>query len=73
MTGLSFQNTYGKQSRSFTTIFVYDADNLLETLNASGSEVASYPQTQKIDDTPAELRSSTTDYYKWTAEGPSHQ
>lgn len=51
-----------KQSAGFTTIFVYDADNLLETLNASGSEVASSPQAQKIDDTPAELRSSTTDY-----------
>ena len=31
-----------KISPSFTSIFVYDADNLLETLNASGSEVASY-------------------------------
>ncbi len=52
-----------KQSPSFTSIFVYDIDNLLETLNASGSEVASYTQTQKIDETLAELRSSTTDYY----------
>ena len=53
-----------KQSPSFTTIFVYGTDNLLETLNASGREVASCAQTQKIDDTPAELRPSTTDYYE---------
>jgi YD repeat-containing protein len=51
-----------KQSAGFTTIFVYDADNLLETLNASGSEIASSPETQKINDTSAEPRSSTTDY-----------
>jgi len=53
-----------KQSPSFTSIFIYDGDNLLETLNASGSEVASYTQTQKIDEKLAELRGSTTDYYE---------
>ena len=58
-----------KQSPSFTSIFVYDGDNLLETLNASGSEVASYTQTQKIDETLAEMRSSTTDYYESDALG----
>jgi RHS repeat-associated protein len=53
-----------KQSPSFTGIFVYDGDNLLETLNATGSELASYTQTQKTDETLAELRGSTTDYYE---------
>ena len=53
-----------KQSPSFTSIFVYDGPNLIETLNASGTEVASYTQTQEIDETLAELRSSTTDYYE---------
>ena len=53
-----------KQSPSFTSIFVYDGDNLLETLNATGSELASYTQTQKTDETLAELRGSTTDYYE---------
>jgi len=59
-----FSRRIEKISPSFTSIFVYDSDNLLETLNASGSEVASYTQTQKIDETLAELRSSTTDYYQ---------
>jgi len=59
-----FDRRIQKQSPNFTSIFVYDGDSLLETLNASGSEVASYTQTQKIDETLAELRSSTTDYYE---------
>ena len=52
-----------KISPNFTSIFVYDGPNLIETLNGSGNEVASYAQTQKIDEALAELRSSTTDYY----------
>jgi len=53
-----------KISPNFTSIFVYDADNLIETLNASGTEMASYTQTPTIDETLAELRSGTTDYYQ---------
>ena len=58
-----------KQSPSFTSVFVYDGDNLLETLNASGSELAGYTQTQNIDEPLAELRGSTTDYYEADALG----
>jgi YD repeat-containing protein len=50
-----------KISPSFTSVFVYDGSNLIETLNASGAEVASYTQTRTIDETLAELRSGTTD------------
>jgi YD repeat-containing protein len=42
---------------------------MIETVNASGAEVASYTQTRTIDETLAELRSSTTDYYEADALG----
>jgi YD repeat-containing protein len=53
-----------KQSPSFTSVFVYDRANLIETLNASGAEVASCARTQQVDETLGELRSGTTDYYE---------
>ena len=58
-----------KQSPNATSIFVYDGANLLETVNGSGSEVASYTQTRTIDETLAELRGSATDYYEADALG----
>ena len=36
-----------------TTIIAYDGDNLVETTNASDSEVASCTQTRDIDELPA--------------------
>ena len=53
-----------KQSPNFTSIFVYDGVNLIESTNASGTEVASYTQTRKIDETLAEVGGGTTDYYQ---------
>jgi RHS repeat-associated protein len=53
-----------KVSPTFTSIFAYDGDNLVETTNSSGSVVARYTQTQHIDEPLAELRSSTTSYYE---------
>ncbi|MFY9909065.1 MAG: RHS repeat-associated core domain-containing protein [Candidatus Sulfotelmatobacter sp.] len=53
-----------KISPTTTSIFVYDGPNLIETVNASGSEVASYTQAKNIDEPLAELRGSTTDYYE---------
>jgi RHS repeat-associated protein len=58
-----------KSSPTFSGSFVYDGSNLIETLNGSGNEVASYTQTQKIDETLAELRGSATDYYETDALG----
>jgi RHS repeat-associated protein len=53
-----------KQSPNATSIFVYDGVRLVETINASGSEVASYTEGPLIDEPLAELRGSTTDYYE---------
>jgi RHS repeat-associated protein len=53
-----------KQSPTATSIFVYDGPNLIETTNGSGGEVASYTQTRTTDETLAELRGSTSDYYE---------
>lgn len=53
-----------KVSPSATSIFVYNGDNLIETLNASGSAVARYAQGQNIDEPLAMERGSTTNYYE---------
>jgi RHS repeat-associated protein len=53
-----------KSSSSATSVYAYDGDNLIEETNASGSVVARYAQTQKIDEPLAMLRSSTTSYYE---------
>jgi RHS repeat-associated protein len=52
-----------KQSPNFTGTFVYDGPTLIETVNASGIEVASYTQGLNIDEPLAMLRGTTTDYY----------
>jgi YD repeat-containing protein len=56
-----------KQSPNATSIFVYDGSNLIETRNASGSEVASYAQGPGIDQPVAEFRSGTNSYYEQDA------
>jgi YD repeat-containing protein len=53
-----------KQSPSFTTAFLYDGVNLVETANGSGSEVASYTQGPGVDQPVAELRSGTAGFYE---------
>src|ERR1700678_2766971 len=53
-----------KSSPSFTGVFLYDGVHLIETVNASGSEVASYTHTRKIDETLAELRQGTASFYE---------
>ncbi len=53
-----------KFSPSFTGIFVYDRDNLIETVNSSGTLLASYTQGQNIDEPLAELRSGGTSFYE---------
>jgi RHS repeat-associated protein len=56
-----------KQSPSFTSVFLYDGSNLIETTNGSGSEVAGYTQGPGIDLPVAELRSGTSSYYEQDA------
>ncbi len=53
-----------KSSSSGTSIFAYDGDNLVETVNASGSVVARYAQGLNIDEPLAELRGTTADFYE---------
>jgi len=52
-----------KSSSSGTSVYAYDADNLIEETNASGAVVARYSQTQNIDEPLAMLRNSATSYY----------
>jgi RHS repeat-associated protein len=53
-----------KSSTSGTSIYAYDADNLIEETNGTGGVVARYTQTQNVDELLAMLRSSTTSYYE---------
>ncbi len=52
-----------------TSIFVYDADNLIETVNSSGGVVARFTQTQVVDEPLAESRSGATSYYEQDGVG----
>lgn len=53
-----------KISPTTTSIFAYDGDNLVETTNGSGSEVAGYAQGLGLDEPLGMLRGSTTSYYQ---------
>jgi RHS repeat-associated protein len=53
-----------KISPTTTSIFVYDADNLIETVNSSGGVVARYAQGQNIDEPLAESSAGATSYYE---------
>ncbi len=61
-------NPFGRRiekiSPNATGIFVYDGDNLVETVNATGSTVARYTQGPNIDEPLAMQRGTTTDYYE---------
>ena len=52
-----------KTTSSTTSIYAYDANNLVEETNATGAVVARYAVTQNIDEPLAMLRSATTSYY----------
>jgi RHS repeat-associated protein len=53
-----------KQSPNATNIFLYDSDNLVQTVNSTGGLVAHYAQTMNIDEPLAMQRGTTTDYYE---------
>jgi YD repeat-containing protein len=53
-----------KISSSTTSIFAYDNNNLVETVNAGGGVVARYAQGLNFDEPLAMLRGATTDYYR---------
>jgi RHS repeat-associated protein len=52
-----------KSSSVGTSVYAYDADNLIEETNASGAAVARYEPTQNIDEPLAMFRSGATSYY----------
>jgi RHS repeat-associated protein len=58
-----------KSSSSSTTIYVYDGDNAVETVNATGGVVARYTEGQNIDEPLAMLLSGTASYYESDALG----
>lgn len=53
-----------KISPTTTSMFAYDGDNLVETMNASGSTVARYTLGRNTDELLAMQRGSTTNYYE---------
>ena len=53
-----------KQSPTTTSIFIYDGNNLVETVNSSGGEVARYAQGSTIDQPLAMELGTTIDYYE---------
>jgi RHS repeat-associated protein len=53
-----------KISPTTTSIFAYDGDNLVETVNSSGSLIARYTLGRYTDEPLAMQRGSRTDYYE---------
>jgi RHS repeat-associated protein len=61
-TGRRIQKTF--TTGSTTTNYLYDEANDIEEVNASGSILARYTQTQSPDEPLAESRSGTTSFYE---------
>jgi RHS repeat-associated protein len=53
-----------KGSPTWTGIFAYDGDNLIETMTSSGSVVADYADSPAIDEPLAQVRGGTTSFYE---------
>ena len=53
---------YKSLSSGGISVFAYVGDNLIEEMNASGTVVARYTQTQNTGEPLATLRSSTMSY-----------
>jgi RHS repeat-associated protein len=53
-----------KSSSSGTSVYAYDADNLVKEANAAGAAVVRYAQGLNIDEPLAILRSGATSYYE---------
>jgi RHS repeat-associated protein len=58
-----FRRRIYKQSPNATSIFVYDGDDLIQTVNTSATTVARYAQGPNLDEPLAMERGTTTDYY----------
>lgn len=53
-----------KISPNATSVFLYDGDNLVETMNGSGGELASYTDGPNLDEPLAMDRGAAIDYYE---------
>ena len=62
--GRRIQKAFTTGSTTTTTNYLYDGDNDIEELNASGTTLARYSQTQKVDEPLAESTSGATSYYE---------
>ena len=62
--GRRIQKAFTQNGTTTTTNYVYDGDNSVEEVNATGSVVARYADTLNIDEPLAESRSGTTSYYQ---------
>ncbi|MGB0037071.1 MAG: RHS repeat-associated core domain-containing protein [Candidatus Acidiferrales bacterium] len=62
--GRRIQKSFTQGSTTTTTNYLYDGDNDIEEVNASGSILARYAQTLNIDEPLAESQSSTTSFYE---------
>jgi len=60
----SFGRRICERSPDSTSIFAYDGDNQVETVNSSDCTVARYAQRQNIDEPLAMQRGGTTDYHE---------
>ena len=60
-----------KKSPTTTSIFAYDGDNLVETVNGTGGDVARYTDGWNIDEPLAESRAGTVATMSKTASGRS--
>ena len=58
-----------KISATATSIFTYDGDDLVETVNSSGSTVARYADAKNLDEPLAMQRGATIDYYEADGQG----
>lgn len=53
-----------KSSPTWTGAFLYDRENLIETVSSSGTVVADYTDSHAIDEPLAQLRSGTASFYE---------
>ena len=62
--GRRAQKSFTQGSTTTTTNYIYDAANILATVNSSGAVLARYVETNGIDEPMEEVVSGTTSYYE---------
>jgi RHS repeat-associated protein len=61
--GRRFQKSFTQGSTTTTTNYLYDGNNLLETVGSNGSLIARYVEGQTVDEPIAQSSSTGTSYY----------